>query len=43
MLRLQSTAPLDDTMRYRQRELRLMVGIVVLVTVGVLLLSAAGI
>jgi predicted permease len=43
MLRLQSVAALDESMRDRQLELRLMVGIVVLVTVSVLLLSAAGI
>ena len=43
MLRLQSVATLDESMRDRQLELRLMVGIVVLVTVSVLLLSAAGI
>jgi putative ABC transport system permease protein len=43
LLRLQNVATLDESLHDRTLELRLMVGIVVLVTLSVLLLSAAGI
>jgi predicted permease len=42
-LRLQRVATLDDSLHDRMLELRLMVGIIVVVTVSVTLLSAAGI
>jgi putative ABC transport system permease protein len=42
-LRLQNVATLDESLHDRMLELRLMVGIMVVVTVSVLLLSAAGI
>ena len=43
MLRLRGVAALDESLHDRQLELRLMVTVVVLVTLSVLLLSAAGI
>ncbi|MDQ3518860.1 MAG: ABC transporter permease [Gemmatimonadota bacterium] len=43
MLRLQSIAALDESLRDRLLELRVTIGVVVLVTLSVLLLSAAGI
>jgi ABC-type antimicrobial peptide transport system permease subunit len=43
MLRLQNVAALDVSLHDRMLELRLMVGIVMVVTLSVLLLSAAGI
>jgi putative ABC transport system permease protein len=43
MLRLQNVATLDESLHDRMLELRLMVGVVMVVTMSVLLLSAAGI